>query len=44
MDEEKVDLVIMLAHKEGRLENFFDQEKQKIIRTMPCLVLLVNED
>lgn len=44
VEEEKVDLVIMLAHKEGRLENFFDQEKQKIIRDMPCSVLLVKED
>jgi len=42
--EEKVDLVIMLAHKEGRFENFFNQEKQEIIRNMPCSVLLVKED
>ena len=44
VEEENVDLVIMLAHKEGRFENLFDQEKQKMIRAMPCSVLLVNED
>ncbi len=44
VEEEKVDLVIMLAHKEARFENLFDQEKQKMIRTMPCSVLLAKED
>lgn len=44
IEEEKIDLVIMLAHKEGHLENFFDKEKQRIIRNMPCSVLLVKED
>jgi len=28
VDEENVDLVIMLAHKEGRFENLFDQENK----------------
>ena len=41
--KEKIDLVIMLAHEEGRLEQFlFGHDNEKIIRKMPCSVLLVK--
>jgi nucleotide-binding universal stress UspA family protein len=40
---EKMDLVIMLAHKEVQLEHFlFGHDNEKIIRKMPCSVLLVK--
>ena len=41
--KEKIDLVIMLAHEEGHLEHFlFGNANEKILRKMPCLVLLVK--
>ena len=43
--EYKIDLVIMLAHEEWRLEHFlFGRSKEEIIRKMPCSVLLVKEE
>jgi len=42
---EKIDLLVMLAHKEGRIEQFvFHPDKNQILRQMPCSVLLVKED
>ena len=40
---EKIDLVIMLAHEERHLEHFlYGHDNEKIIRKMPCSVLLVK--
>lgn len=43
--EENIDLIIMLSHEEGRLEHFlFGRSNEKIIREMPCSILLVEEE
>jgi universal stress protein A len=40
---EKMDLMIILAHEEGRLEHLlFGRDNDKLIRMMPCSVLLVK--
>lgn len=45
VEEEKIDLIIMLAHGEGCLEHLlFGHDKEKITRKMPCSVLLVREE
>ncbi len=42
--EEGVDLVILLAHEEGRMEHFlYGRGTDSIIRRMPCSILLVKE-
>jgi nucleotide-binding universal stress UspA family protein len=39
-----IDLVILLAHEEGRLEHFlYGRGTDSIIRKMPCSILLVKE-
>ena len=41
--EEKIDLVIMAAHEEGRFEHFlFGRTVEELTRKMPCSILLVN--
>jgi nucleotide-binding universal stress UspA family protein len=41
--EEKIDLVIMAAHEEGRLEHLlFGRTVEELSRKMPCSILLVN--
>jgi universal stress protein A len=43
--EKKIDLVIMLAHEEGRLEHFlFGRSNEELIRRMPCSFLLVKKE
>jgi nucleotide-binding universal stress UspA family protein len=43
--EEKIDLIIMAAHEEGRLEHFlFGHCNDEIVRKMPCSVLLVKTE
>ncbi len=43
--EEKIDLLIMLAHEEGRLEYFlFGRSNEELIRKMPCSMLLVKKE
>ena len=43
--EENIDLIIMLAHEEGRLEHFlFGRSNEEIIRKLPCSVLLVKKE
>lgn len=45
VEKEKIDLLIMLSHKEGRFEHFmFHPDKHKILRQLPCSILLVKED
>ncbi len=41
--EEKIDLVVLLGHKEGRLEHFlYGHCNENVIRKMPCSILLVK--
>lgn len=43
--EEGVDLLILLAHTEGRLEHFlFGRGNDEILRKMPCSVLMVKKE
>jgi len=42
---ENIDLIIMLAHEEWRLEHFlFGRSIEAIVRKMPCPVFLVKEE
>jgi len=43
--EENIDLIIMLAHKEGHLEHFlFGRSNDEIFRKMPCSILLLKKE
>ena len=43
--EEKIDLIIMSAHEEGRIEHaLFGGENDTIVRRMPCSILLVKNE
>lgn len=43
--QEKVDLLVMLAHEQGRLEHMlFGGEDDAVIRSMPCSILLVKKE
>lgn len=43
VSEEKIDLILMSAHKEGRIEHaLFGGENDAILRKMPCSILLVK--
>jgi nucleotide-binding universal stress UspA family protein len=52
IEEKKIDLLIMLAHKESRLEHLesrlerliFGRSYEALIRKMPCAILLVNQE
>lgn len=45
VNEDKIDLLIMVANEEGRLEHFlFGQETDAILRNLPCSILLVKKD
>ena len=45
VEEEKIDLIVLLAHQEGRLENMLsDQDNDAIIRRLPCTILLVKKE
>ena len=40
---EQIDLLILLAHQEGRLEHFlFGRSNDKILRRMPCSIMFVK--
>ena len=42
---ERVDLVVMLANEEGRIEHaLFGGENDSIIRSLPCSILLVKQE
>ena len=44
VQEEKIDLIIMSAHEEGRLEHYlFGRSIEELTRKMPCSILLVND-
>ncbi|MCM0081518.1 universal stress protein [Geomonas sp. Red32] len=43
--EENIDLIVMLAHQETRLEHaLFGSESEAILRSMPCNILLVKKE
>jgi universal stress protein A len=43
--ERKIDLIVMLAHEEGRLEHFlFGRSNDALTRKMPCSILLVKKE
>jgi nucleotide-binding universal stress UspA family protein len=45
IQEEKIDLVILRAHEEGRLERFLvGGSNDEIIRKMPCSIFLVKNE
>jgi len=45
VEKEKIDLMIMPAHEEGRLEHLlFSRDNEKLIRAMPCSILLVKHE
>ena len=45
IEAEKIDLLILLAHKEGRLEDLlFDRSNDELVRKMPCSIMLVKKE
>jgi len=45
VEEKKIDLIIMVSHEEGRLEHFlFGRTNERIVRRLPCSVLLVKKE
>jgi universal stress protein A len=43
--EEKIDLLVMLAHEEGRLEYlFFNRSNDELVRRMPCSIMLMKKE
>ncbi len=43
--EERIDLLIMLAHEDGRLEHFlFGRSNEEIVRRTPCSIFLVKKE
>ena len=43
--DEKIDLIVMNAHEEGRFEHaLFGSENDAIVRKMPCSILLVKNN
>jgi len=43
VESEKIDLILMLAHREGRLEHFlFGKTNDAIIRRLPATLMLVR--
>lgn len=42
--EEKYDLLVILAHEEGRLEHMLFGENERLIRTLPCSILLMKHE
>ncbi|MHB8222572.1 MAG: universal stress protein [Desulfurivibrionaceae bacterium] len=45
IQEEKIDLLIMLAHEEGHLEDLlFNRSNDELVRKMPCSIMLVKKE
>jgi len=45
VEEERIDLIIMLGHEEGRLEHFlFGRTNDAILRKLPASILLVRKN
>jgi nucleotide-binding universal stress UspA family protein len=44
VDEKGIDLLLMMAHPEGRIErHLFDHDHEKLIHALPCSIFLVKE-
>jgi nucleotide-binding universal stress UspA family protein len=45
IEQEKIDLLVMLAHEEGRMEDlFFNRSNDELVRKMPCSIMLVKKE
>jgi universal stress protein A len=45
ISEKKIDLLVLPAHEESRLEHFlFGRDNEDLIRSMPCSILLVKRE
>ncbi len=45
VEQEKIDLLIMLASEEGKIEHFFfGRSNDEIIRKVPCSIMLVKKE
>jgi universal stress protein A len=45
IEEEKIDLLVMLAHEEGHVEHFlFGRSNEELVRKMPCSIMLVKKE
>ena len=45
VEAEKIDLIVLLAHEEGRLEHLlFGRDNEKLLRKMPCSILFVKHE
>ncbi len=45
VEEKQIDLLMLPAHEENRIEHFlYGKENEKVIRKMPCSILLVKEE
>ncbi|PIY22249.1 MAG: universal stress protein [Deltaproteobacteria bacterium CG_4_10_14_3_um_filter_60_8] len=45
IEQEKIDLLVMLAHEEGHLEDLFsNRSNDELVRKMPCSILLVKQE
>lgn len=43
--DEKIDLMVLLSHEEGRLEHMlFGRDNDAILRRMPCSILLIKRE
>lgn len=43
--EKKIDLLVMLAHEEGRMEHLlFGRSNDELVRKMPCSILLIKNE
>jgi len=43
--QENIDLLVMLAHEEGRMEDlFFNKSNDELVRKMPCSIMLVKKE
>ena len=45
IEEEQIDLLVLLAHGEGRLEDLlFNRSNDELVRKMPCSIMLVKKE
>lgn len=45
IQEEKIDLMLLLAHQEGHFEHFlFGRTNEEFIRRMPCSIFLIKKE
>lgn len=45
IEQKRIDLLVMLAHEEGHLEDlFFNRSNDELIRKMPCSIMLVKKE